>query len=334
MTTTNGGLGRTITTRSWLYGSANQNAFDLGKALAAADDDGKACLIEIEFDSSNVRRYGAILMGAQTIRELRSMSRGTASSTHETFALLMQRPDIILITNNAPMMAHFGRQRFSATDATTYGVTEGNDGLRLAVGMGGSAQILYRFYMRVRLLDSSGGAGGASGQVAAGGDGLTRISEVELLASRTFLTEYGLNTAWGAVVQSTAIEFLGFQPDEIDRIEIGLNINSLFIQRVTITRQDIEQMGILNGISGVPATTIPGMYFSGRTLATTDSREPVELNPKLGWMNDRRLADRYGVLIQLRHSDEGEINAILPHVSANTEIDMEWAYMIPRGAAV
>ena len=62
------------------------------------------------------------------------MSRGTASSTHETFAIAMQRPDIIrYLTSNAPMFLYFGRQRFSATDATTYGVTEGNDGLRLAV---------------------------------------------------------------------------------------------------------------------------------------------------------------------------------------------------------
>ena len=71
LTTTNGGLGRTITTRSWLYGSANQNAVDLGKVLAAADDDGKECFIEVEYDAANARRYGSILIGAQTIRELR-----------------------------------------------------------------------------------------------------------------------------------------------------------------------------------------------------------------------------------------------------------------------
>ena len=334
LTTANGGLGRTLTTRSWVYGGSNQNAFDLGKALDAAVDDDKECLIEVEYDSNDARRYGAIVVSAQTIRELRSLARISTSSTHETFPLIMQRVDQITLTANAPMMLHFGRKRFDATDASNYGVTDGNDGLRLAIGMGGSAALMYRFYMRVRLLDSSGGAGGASGQVAAGGDGLTRISEVELLASSMFLTEYSLNTAWGAVVQSTAIEFLGFQPDEIDRIELGFNINASFIQLVTITRQNIEQMGIVNGIAGVAGTTIPGMYFSGRTIATTDSREPVELNPKLGWMNNRRLAGRYGVLIQLRHSDEGEINAILPYVSADTEIDAVWAYMVPRGAAV
>ena len=44
LTTTNGGLGRTLTTRTWAYGSSHQNAFDLGKVLAAADDDGKRML--------------------------------------------------------------------------------------------------------------------------------------------------------------------------------------------------------------------------------------------------------------------------------------------------
>ena len=181
------------------------------------------------------------------------------------------------------------------------------------------------------------GAGAVTGaQAANGGAGLTRIAEVELLASTLTLTEYGLNTAWGAIVQSTPIEFTGFSNDEIDRIEIGFNINAQFVKLVTITHQNIvqiQEMGI-TGISGTAATTIKGMYFSGRTISTTDSREPVEMSPKLGWMNERRVAGRYGVLIKIRQSDEGLVNGLLTYVSADTEIDAIWAYMIPRGAAV
>ena len=334
LTAANGGLGRTITTRSWVYGNSNLNVFDLGKALTEVVDDGKECYIEVEYDGSGSRRYGEIVVDATTIREMHSQTRISTSTTHETFALVMQRADQDSIESNAPMFIHFGRKRFDATDATNYGVTAGNDGFILAVGAGGTASLMYRLYVRITLIAAGGGAGGASGQAAEGGAGLTRIAPVTLLSSDMALTEYGLNTAWGAVVQSSAVEFIGFPVDEVDRFEIGFNVNASFQRIITITREHIEQMGITTGITGVPATTIPGMYFSGRTTPLTDSREPPQLNPKLGWMNDRRLAGRYGVLIQLRHSDEGEINALLPWVSADTEIDMDWAYMVPRGAAV
>ena len=162
LTAANGGLGRLLTTRSWVYGSSNQNAFDLGKALTQADDDGKECYIEVEYDSGNARRYGELVIDSQTIRELVSLPRTSVSATHETFALTMQRADITTLVSNAVMLLHFGRKRFDATDATNYGVTSGNDGLRLAVGAGGNAVILYRFYMRVRLIDPTGA--GASPQ--------------------------------------------------------------------------------------------------------------------------------------------------------------------------
>ena len=74
LTTTNGGLGRTLTTRTWAYGSSHQNAFDLGKALAEVDD-GQQCIIEVEYDATDTRRYGAITVGAETLRELRSLAR-------------------------------------------------------------------------------------------------------------------------------------------------------------------------------------------------------------------------------------------------------------------
>ena len=172
LTTTNGGLGRTLTTRSWVYGNSNQNVFDLGKALTEAADDGKECFIEVEYDANDARRYGAITISAQTLREIRSLSRTSTSTTHETFPLIMQRLDATVLTSNAPMLMYFGRRRFSATDATNFSVTEGNDGLRLAVGMGGSAAIIYRFYMRVSLVAPGGGAGGqeSPGSSGFGGD--------------------------------------------------------------------------------------------------------------------------------------------------------------------
>ena len=82
----------------------------------------------------------------------------------------MQRIDQTALTANAPMFLHFGRKRFDSTDATNYSVTEGNDGLRLAVGAGGNAALMYRFYMRVRLIGTSGGAGQESPGVGGSGN--------------------------------------------------------------------------------------------------------------------------------------------------------------------
>ena len=171
LTTANGGLGRTLTTRSWVYGGSNQNAFDLGKALTEAADDGKECIIEVEYDSNDARRYGSITIGAQTLRELRSLARISTSTTHETFPLVMQRVDQTNLTTNAPMFLHFGRKRFDATDATNFSVTSGNDGLRLAVSAGGSAALMYRFYMRVSLVAPGGGASGQESPESGSGFG-------------------------------------------------------------------------------------------------------------------------------------------------------------------
>ena len=90
--------------------TAIRNVFDLGKALTEAADDGKECFIEVEYDANDARRYGAILIGAQTLREIRSLSRTSTSTTHETFCLVMQRVDLTNVTSNGPLLLHFWTQ--------------------------------------------------------------------------------------------------------------------------------------------------------------------------------------------------------------------------------
>ena len=328
LTTANGGLGRTLTTRTWAYGGSHQNAFDLGKVLAAADDDGKPCLIEVEYDATDARRYGAITIGAQTLRELRSLARTSTGTTHETFSMLVQRIDQTALTANAPMFLYFGRKRFDSTDATNYGVTDGNDGLRLAVGAGGNAALMYRFYMRVSLIDTSGGAAAQSA-----GSGLL-LAEQSLIANKVLLDEYDLDTEWSAVGANDTLYFAGIHKDSVDRVELGFNISSHYQRPVTITGRQLKEIGSHSFPTlPVAATTVDAIYVSGRTVGSNDSREPMLINPKYGFLEERRAADRFGILMFFSLNTSGNWISLQIYVSSDEEIDLDYAYIIPRGAA-
>ena len=328
LTTSNGGLGRTLTTRTWAYGTSHDNAFDLGKVLTEADDDGKECLIEVEYDATDARRYGSVIIGAQTLRELRSLARTATGSTHETFPLIMQRIDQITLTANAPMFLYFGRKRFDSIDASNYGVTDGNDGLRLAIGSGGNAALMYRFYMRVTLISASGGAAAQSA-----GSGLL-LAEQSLIANKVLLDEYDLDTEWSAVGANDTLYFAGIHQDSVDRVELGFNISSHYQRPVTITGRQLKEIGSHSFPTlPVAATTVDAIYVSGRTVGSFDSREPMLINPKYGFLEERRAADRFGILMFFSLNTSGNWISLQIYVSSDEEIDLDYAYIIPRGAA-
>ena len=152
LTTANGGLGINLTTRTWIYSaSGHNNRVDLNKVFEVADDHNEL-YIELEYDGANARRIGEIVIDSQTFREMHDLDRTTSSTTNETFALIMQRADVDTLISNAIMLVHFGRRRFTAADATAYGVTEGNDGFIIGIGMGGAQTLLFRVYMRIQLV--------------------------------------------------------------------------------------------------------------------------------------------------------------------------------------
>ena len=114
----------------------------------------------------------------------------------------------------------------------------------------------------------------------------------------------------------------------MDRIELGIRIDSLFTVPITITRAMLDQLTPTNDLvptSPTDATIIQAIYWSGRITGTADSREPVLLRPQYGFIDDRRNANRAGFLIGFDDDTAGE-NWIQAYVSANSgnEIDIEY----------
>ena len=166
LTVANGGVGRTFQTRTWVHSNVHENRVDLGRVLDSDDDDAEI-YVEFEYDSGGARRIGEAVIDAHTLRELHDLDRIASSTTNETFPIVMQRADQNDLTNNAVMLVHVGRRRFTSFDAANYGVIEGNDGLIFGVGSGNaSVATLYRVYMRVTLVHATGG--GTSGQESPG----------------------------------------------------------------------------------------------------------------------------------------------------------------------
>ena len=186
----------------------------------------------------------------------------------------------------------------------------------------------------IQLPTSEGGGG--SGQRGAGGAGLYLVEDIPIISSKLYPTEYGLGTTWGSVFDGSSPTFVPILPEDVDRIEVGFYIGSRYTLPMVITQAMIYEMGATAGIptGAVAATTIKGAYLSGRLNPETDSREPMVINPKYGYMEDRRTALRYGILVGISQNADGEMRQLRIFVSANIEIDVEYATIVPRGAAV
>ena len=174
-------------------------------------------------------------------------------------------------------------------------------------------------------------AGGAAAQSA--GSGLL-LAEQSLIANKVLLDEYDLDTEWSAVGANDTLYFAGIHMDSVDRVELGFNISSHYQHPVTITGRQLKEIGS-HSFPALPvaATTVDAIYVSGRTVGSTDSREPMLINPKYGFLEERRAADRFGILMFFTLNTSGNWISLQIYVSSDEEIDLDYAYIIPRGAA-
>ena len=133
----------------------------------------------------------------------------------------------------------------------------------------------------------------------------------------------------------TAVTFPNvFTEDEIDRVEIGFDIGSHYVHPISITGRMLKQIGTSNDplLGKTGSAKILCAYLSGRTNAETDSREPVQIVPRWNYINDRRNADRFGIIIAFQKNTFGHWSGFTIWLSSNIEIDIEYAYIVPRGA--
>ena len=177
---------------------------------------------------------------------------------------------------------------------------------------------------------SLAGGGGTGGQQS----GAFSISDVEVITGTTATTEYGLGTTWLNVVDALSPTFDPIDPDDILWVSIGLRVDAAAGPRILIMGSDIRQMNHTNDplpSDLVNADEVPGAYYSARVARNNEDRV-VEINPTLGWMEDRRMAGRYGVLFAFGENPAGNIASIRPFVSAAVEIDIEYITITVKGS--
>ena len=161
-------------------------------------------------------------------------------------------------------------------------------------------------------------------QAAASANGLTVR---DIVTSTHTLTEYDTGTAWGSV-NGAGLPFTSVPKVDLDRFEIGIWVNALYLQPIIITRGMLEYIGataepILP--TATSATKLAAFFVSGRDVESTDSREPLLARPSLGFINDRRLAARYGLLISFNDNNAGDAwNQIAFKCSSDYEIDINY----------
>ena len=78
------------------------------------------------------------------------------------------------------------------------------------------------------------------------------------------------------------------------------------------------------------SSEVPGAYYSARVPQTNEDRV-IEINPTLSWMEDRRMAGRYGILFAFGENAAGDIASIRPFVSSAVEIDIEYITITVQG---
>ena len=182
---------------------------------------------------------------------------------------------------------------------------------------------------KLRIVSLAGGGGTGMQQ-----SGAFSISDVEVITGTTATTEYGLGTTWLNVVDALSPTFDPIDPDDILWVSIGLRVDAAAGPRILIMGSDIRQMNHTNDplpSDLVNADEVPGAYYSARVARNNEDRV-VEINPTLGWMEDRRMAGRYGVLFAFGENPAGDIASIRPFVSAAVEIDIEYITITVKGS--
>ena len=168
------------------------------------------------------------------------------------------------------------------------------------------------------------GGGTTGGQQAAAGRTLVQRN---IITARTPLAEFSFTTDWG-LVSGTAPTYTAIPKADFDRIELGFYVNSAFTYPIVLTRAMVTEMGptpdpLTAGL--VDSDTIPGAFLTFRTNATFDSREPVLLSPKYGFMQARSSANRCGVFVHMNDNADDDWAAVGVHVICNNQVDWEYA---------
>ena len=168
-----------------------------------------------------------------------------------------------------------------------------------------------------------GGGGGTGGQQAGG----TTLVETQVITATLGLQEGAFTATWGATPQ-IGIPLTAIDKDEFDRIEIGIEINSQFVVPLTITRAMLAQLTPTDDIIApgpVQSTIVQGVYWSGRSAAGSDSREPLVILPTYGWIDARRQANRISFLVVL--DDAGGDDYVQAYVGANSNVQIDVEYV-------
>ena len=176
---------------------------------------------------------------------------------------------------------------------------------------------------RISVLLNSGGGGSTAGQQAAGGRTLVQRN---IITARQAQAEFGLDTEW-TNVDGTSPTFTAIPRADFDRIEIGFWVNSSFVYPIVLTRAMVTAMGATNNplpTGLVDADDIPGAFLSFRTIAGADSREPVLLNPRYGFMEARRMANRCGIFIHMNDNSDNDWAQVGFHYVCEDQIDLEY----------
>ena len=148
------------------------------------------------------------------------------------------------------------------------------------------------------------GAAATGGQLASSGLRTTQIFDRDAAAAG--LTVYPLGTALSAG-NDNHFTFVEVDKESVDRVELMVLVASQYYLPILITREMLERTTPQAGHPGtIDNTEDCGCYYmSGRTLNSSDSREPPVMNPLWAFIDNRRLANRYGIVIWLDDNPAG-----------------------------
>ena len=169
----------------------------------------------------------------------------------------------------------------------------------------------------------AGGGGTTAGQQAAAGRTLVQRN---IVTARQAQAEFSLGTEW-TNVDGTSPTFTAIPKADFDRMEVGFWVNSSFVYPVVLTRAMATAMGPISNplpTGLVDADDIHGAFLTFRTIAGADSREPILLNPRYGFMEARRMANRCGIFIHMNDNSDDDWAQVGFHYSCEEQIDLEY----------
>ena len=274
---------------------------NIGTALHLDDH----MLVSDESQGGDPNRYAEVRYVAEKLHDL-MLSRGTTTALAE--GDLFAVGDISRSTGSRVRGVRFDDlvENMTVADMASGTATDGQ--VPTADGSGG-----------IDWEDQAGGSGG--------GTGITYVQN-EVITASFGLTEALLSSTWAATSQ-VGIPLTAIDKTEVDRIELGILVDSLFVMPIIITRAMLDQLTPTNNLIPVsPANSdiIQGIYWSGRITGTADSREPMLMHPTYGFMEARRQANRNSFLIGFDDDTAGD-NWIQAYVSANSGHEISIEYM-------